>query len=64
MVAKTKAKPFWKTRTFWGAVVAMLGRVALAPDAHGRTQAAIEGAGVVLGAVGLRDAVSKNGNGD
>ena len=57
-------KPFWKTKTFWGAVVAAVGHFVLAPTPQARAQAGIEGAGIVLGAVGLRSAVSKNGVGE
>jgi hypothetical protein len=61
--AKPQAKPFWKTRTFWGTLGAAVVHVVAAPDNTARIQAGIEGAGIVLGAIGLRDAVSKNGAG-
>lgn len=55
-------KPFWQTRTFWGAVILAAGRIVFSP-ADQRPAAITEGIGVILGAVGLRGAVAKNGNG-
>ena len=56
-------KAFWKSRTFWGAVIVSAARIVAAPDNAGRVDAAVQGVGVVLAAVGVRDAIAKNGEG-
>lgn len=55
-------KPFWKTRTFWGTFAASVFHVVFSPPEQ-RAQAAGEGLGAVIAAVGVRDAISKNGTG-
>lgn len=55
-------KHFWKSRTFWGALILSAGRIAFAP-ADQRPAAISEGLGIVLAAIGVRDAIAKNGEG-
>ena len=57
-------KDWWKSRTFWGAVIVSAARVVAAPDNAGRLDAGVQGIGVVLAAVGVRDAIAKNGQGE
>lgn len=55
-------KSILKSRTFWGVLIAAVARVISAPPAE-RVTAAVEGAGAVISAVGLRSAIAVNGNG-
>lgn len=57
-------KDWWKSRTFWGALVIGAARVVVAPDTPARVEAAIQAGGLVLAAVGVRDAIAKNGKGE
>lgn len=56
-------KSFWKSRTFWGAVLTAVVPVLAAPTAGTRITAAAQGVGIVLAAVGVRGAIAKNGTG-
>lgn len=56
-------KPFWKSRTFWGAVLTATVPVLTAPTNGTRITAAVQGAGIVLAAIGVRGAIAKNGTG-
>lgn len=56
-------KSFWRTRTFWGALITAGARVVLAPTNADKAGAVAEGVGIVLGAVGVRSAIAKNGTG-
>lgn len=55
-------KAWWKSRTFWGALIYSAVRVGTA-GASDRAPAILEAVGIVLGAVGLRGAIAKNGAG-
>lgn len=56
-------KAFWKSRTFWGALLAAAVPVATASTTADRVNAGVQAVGVVLAAVGVRGAIAKNGQG-
>jgi hypothetical protein len=55
-------KIVFKSKTFWGTVLASVAHVLFSPPEQ-RTQATVEGAGAILAAAGVRTAISKNGTG-
>lgn len=55
---------WFKSKTFWGALVTAAAPVIAAPNASDRVTAIAQGLGIVLAAVGIRSAVSKNGAGE